>query len=75
MIDSIYVQHIQYFSQNKRLRMLKMEKYFRLTKENTREKRVPKVSNKNAREYKLLVLTLRINVNLHIKYIFKVNIN
>ena len=75
MIDSIYVQHIQYFSQNKRLRMLKMEKYFRLTKENTREKRVPKVSNKNAREYKLLVLTSRINVNLHIKYIFKVNIN
>ena len=75
MIDSIYVQHIQYFSQNKRLRLLKMEKYFRLTKENTREKRVPKVSNKNAREYKLLVLTLRINVNLHIKYIFKVNIN
>ena len=75
MTDSIYVQHIQYFSQNKRLRKLKMEKYFRLTKENTREKRVPKVSNKNAREYKLLVLTLRINVNLHIKYIFKVNIN
>ena len=75
MIDSIYVQHIQYFSQNKRLRMLKMGKYFRLTKENTCEKRVPKVSNKNAREYKLLVLTSRINFNLHIKYIFKVNIN
>ena len=39
------------------------------------EKRVPKISNKNACEYKLLVLTSRINNNLDMKYIFKVNIN
>ena len=52
-----------------------MVKFSHLIKEKTREKRVPKISNKNACEYKLLVLTSRINVSLHMKYICKVNIN
>ena len=76
MIYSIYVQHNITFLTKQKITHTKNRKSFSVSqRKKNSQKWVPKISYKNASEYKLLILTARINVNLHIKYVFKVNIN